>query len=222
MCMTAAGLRAPFCATIRSSGAFVTLVRPLASSCGSTGICPTGRSDRSIGWRGPGRTGRPRCFGPVQLRQREGAGLRLPQRCLSMLDEEQLSYTSKQIGISKGAGASRHPYLARSFFNISGMSYGAPGDAAVTSLSRGANARGPGCQFGGRTGTLLSGGGCDVAMRIGKAKYDVRDADGTLSEDRLWNIAAHRQVRMFEVKLAQGATSSSCARRWRASPTSAA
>jgi glutamate synthase domain-containing protein 2 len=42
-------------------------------------------------------------------------------------------------------------------------------------------------------------------MQIGTAKYGVRDAQGNLSEDRLREIAAHPQVRMFEVKLAQGA-----------------
>jgi glutamate synthase domain-containing protein 2 len=48
-------------------------------------------------------------------------------------------------------------------------------------------------------------GGADIVMQIGTAKYGVRDAAGNLSEDRLRQIAAHPQVRMFEVKLAQGA-----------------
>ena len=48
-------------------------------------------------------------------------------------------------------------------------------------------------------------GGADIAMQIGTAKYGVRDAEGNLSEDRLREIAAYPQVKMFEVKLAQGA-----------------
>ncbi len=48
-------------------------------------------------------------------------------------------------------------------------------------------------------------GGCDVVMQMGTAKYGVRDAEGNLSEEKLRAIAAHQQVRMFEVKLAQGA-----------------
>ena len=42
-------------------------------------------------------------------------------------------------------------------------------------------------------------------MQIGTAKYGVRDEHGALSEDRLREIAANPHVRMFEVKLAQGA-----------------
>ena len=37
----------------------------------------------------------------------------------AVLDEEKQSFPGKQIGISSGPGASRQPYLAKSFFNIS-------------------------------------------------------------------------------------------------------
>ena len=48
-------------------------------------------------------------------------------------------------------------------------------------------------------------GGADIVLQIGTAKYGVRDADGNLSEERLLALAAHPQIRMIEVKLAQGA-----------------
>jgi glutamate synthase domain-containing protein 2 len=48
-------------------------------------------------------------------------------------------------------------------------------------------------------------GGCDVVFQIGTAKYGVRDADGRLSEARLRELAALEQVKMFELKLSQGA-----------------
>ena len=48
-------------------------------------------------------------------------------------------------------------------------------------------------------------GGCDVVFQIGTAKYGVRDEDGNLSDDKLREVAAHDSVRMFEVKMAQGA-----------------
>ena len=48
-------------------------------------------------------------------------------------------------------------------------------------------------------------GGCDVVMQLGTAKYGARDGQGNLSEERLRELASHEQVRMFEVKLAQGA-----------------
>ncbi|MGB5728120.1 MAG: FMN-binding glutamate synthase family protein, partial [Thiogranum sp.] len=41
--------------------------------------------------------------------------------------------------------------------------------------------------------------------QIGTAKYGVRDALGNLSDDKLREVAAHDQVRMFELKLSQGA-----------------
>ncbi|MGI9302399.1 MAG: glutamate synthase-related protein, partial [Gammaproteobacteria bacterium] len=37
------------------------------------------------------------------------------------------------------------------------------------------------------------------------AKYGVRDLDGNLSDDKLREVAAHEQVKMFEIKLSQGA-----------------
>jgi len=40
---------------------------------------------------------------------------------------------------------------------------------------------------------------------MGTAKYGVRDADGRLDDDKLRAVAAHDQVKMIEIKLAQGA-----------------
>ncbi len=93
-----------------------------------------------------------------------------------------------------------------SFFNISGMSYGALSHAAVSALSKGAKLAGVWMSTGegGLSKFHLEGGG-DIIMQIGTAKYGVRDANGGLSEDRLREIAAYPQVKMFEVKLAQGA-----------------
>lgn len=123
-----------------------------------------------------------------------------------VLDEEKRAYPGKQIGIAEGPGACRQPYFARSFFNISGMSYGALSHAAVSALSRGAKMAGIWMATGeGGLAPYHLEGGCDVVMQMGTAKYGVRDATGALSEDRLREIAAHEQVRMFEVKLAQGA-----------------
>ncbi|HEY8288662.1 MAG TPA: FMN-binding glutamate synthase family protein, partial [Acetobacteraceae bacterium] len=123
-----------------------------------------------------------------------------------VLDEEKRPYPGKQIGLAEGPGACRHPYMAKSFFNISGMSYGALSRAAVSALSRGAKLADIWMATGeGGLAPYHLEGGCDVVMQMGTAKYGVRDAAGNLSEDRLREIAAHEQVRMFEVKLAQGA-----------------
>lgn len=57
---------------------------------------------------------------------------------------------------------------------------------------------------GGLSPWHLEGGG-DLMFQIGTAKFGVRDGAGKLDEDRLRQIAAHHQVRMFEIKLSQGA-----------------
>lgn len=104
-----------------------------------------------------------------------------------------------------GADA-RHPYMAASFFNISGMSYGAISKPAVQSLSRGAKEAGIWLNTGeGGLSPFHLEGGCDVVFQIGTAKYGVRNAAGGLSDEKLRKAAAHETVRMFEVKLAQGA-----------------
>lgn len=104
-------------------------------------------------------------------------------------------------------GAStKHPFAAKSFFNISGMSYGAISKPAVQSLSRGANEAGVWMNTGeGGLSPFHLEGGCDVVFQIGTAKYGVRNDDGSLNEDKLKKAAAHENVRMFELKLAQGA-----------------
>ncbi len=98
------------------------------------------------------------------------------------------------------------PYTARSLFNVSGMSYGAISRPAVLALSNGA-AR-AGCWLNTGEGGLSPyhlEGGCDLVFQIGTAKYGVRDGAGRLSDERLCELAALAQVRMFEVKLSQGA-----------------
>ncbi len=100
----------------------------------------------------------------------------------------------------------RTPFTARSIFNISGMSFGAISRPAVQSLSRGAAKAGVWLNTGeGGLSPYHLEGGCDVVYQIGTAKYGVRDAEGRLSDEKLRAVAAHETVRMFEIKLAQGA-----------------
>lgn len=98
------------------------------------------------------------------------------------------------------------PYNAHSFFNISAMSYGALSTPAVRALSNGAKMAG--CWMNTGEGGLSPHhleGGCDVIMQIGTAKYGVRDENGQLSDEKLKEVASHEQVRMFELKMSQGA-----------------
>ena len=107
--------------------------------------------------------------------------------------------------ITVGAGC-KHPYVTDSLFNISGMSFGALSAPAVRALSNGA--RMAGCWMNTGEGGLSPyhlEGGADIVFQIGTAKYGVRDEDGKLSDDKLREVAAHAQVKMFEIKLSQGA-----------------
>ena len=99
-----------------------------------------------------------------------------------------------------------HPYTTASIFNISGMSYGAISRPAVLALSNGA--RLAGCWMNTGEGGLSRyhlEGGADLVFQIGTAKYGVRDAQGRLDEEKLRAVSAHERVRMFEIKLSQGA-----------------
>lgn len=98
------------------------------------------------------------------------------------------------------------PFEARSFFNISGMSFGAISKPAVLALSNGA--RTAGCWMNTGEGGLSPyhlEGGADIVFQIGTAKYGVRDEQGQLDPAKLAAIAANEHVRMFEIKLSQGA-----------------
>ena len=98
------------------------------------------------------------------------------------------------------------PYTTSSVFNISAMSYGAISRPAVAALSNGARMAGVWMNTGegGLSPTHLEGG-ADIVYQFGTAKYGVRDPAGGLSDERLREGAAHEQVRMFEIKLSQGA-----------------
>jgi glutamate synthase domain-containing protein 2 len=86
------------------------------------------------------------------------------------------------------------------------MSFGAISKPAVQALSNGANKAG--CWMNTGEGGLSPyhlAGGCDIVFQIGTAKNGVRDLEGNLNDDKLREIAAHPQVKMFEIKMSQGA-----------------
>ncbi len=98
------------------------------------------------------------------------------------------------------------PFTTSSFFNVSAMSFGAISQPAVSALSRGAAQAG--CWIntgeGGLSPHHLEGGG-DIVFQIGTAKYGVRDEAGRLDDKKLLAVAAHPEVKMFELKISQGA-----------------
>jgi glutamate synthase domain-containing protein 2 len=117
-----------------------------------------------------------------------------------VLDEDRLPTPSLIIG----EGHCKHPFEARSLVNISGMSFGAISSPAVRSLSRGA--REAGCYMDTGEGGLSPyhlEGGCDIIMQMGTAKYGMRNHDGSLSAEKVKELA--QVVKAFEIKLSQGA-----------------
>ncbi|MDB3893844.1 FMN-binding glutamate synthase family protein [Candidatus Thioglobus sp.] len=108
--------------------------------------------------------------------------------------------------ITIGEGYSKNPYKASSIFNISGMSYGAISKPAVLALSGGAKKAN--CWMNTGEGGLSPyhlKSGADLVFQIGTAKYGVRNDDGSLNDQKLADIAQYDQVKMFEIKISQGA-----------------
>jgi glutamate synthase domain-containing protein 2 len=108
--------------------------------------------------------------------------------------------------ITIGEDSAKHPFTTSALINISGMSYGAISKPAVLALSKGAKKAGIWMNTGeGGLSPYHLEGGCDIVYQIGTAKYGVRDAAGNLSDEKLKAIAEHPQVKMFEIKMSQGA-----------------
>jgi glutamate synthase domain-containing protein 2 len=86
------------------------------------------------------------------------------------------------------------------------MSFGAISKPAVLALSNGARKAGCWLNTGeGGVSPYHLEGGADIVVQIGTAKYGMRNAEGELDDAKLRQIAAIAQVRMFEIKLSQGA-----------------
>ena len=119
----------------------------------------------------------------------------------AMLETDTLPPRSVMIG-----PGCRKPYSTNSLFNISAMSFGSISKPALLALSNGA--RMAGCWLNTGEGGLAPWhleGGADLVFQIGTAKFGVRTPTGGLDEQMLRGIASHEQVRMFEIKLSQGA-----------------
>jgi glutamate synthase domain-containing protein 2 len=121
--------------------------------------------------------------------------------CFPPLDNEFAATAPMEIGPTAAV-----PYRAKSIYNISGMSYGAISRPAVEALSRGAAKAGIWLNTGeGGLSPFHLKGGCDIVYQIGTAKYGVRDENGNLDDEKLREVGSNPHVKMFELKLAQGA-----------------
>ncbi|WP_372426983.1 FMN-binding glutamate synthase family protein [Mammaliicoccus sciuri] len=100
----------------------------------------------------------------------------------------------------------KHPFIVNRLIGQSGMSYGALGKNAITALSKGLGRSGSWMNTGegGLSDHHLSGG-CDIIFQIGPGLFGVRDKEGNFDETEFIEKANMKQVKAFELKLAQGA-----------------
>ena len=162
---------------------------------------PFNRAERSWAYRAAKQEDTTISFGSTRPLNQEGEAIFLNSAFPTL---EQDAVEPKPVTI--GQGCCTTPYTTKSIINISAMSYGAISPPAILALSNGA--REAGCWMNTGEGGLSSfhlEGGADIVFQIGTAKYGVRTDDGKLCDQKLKDIASHAQVKMFEIKLSQGA-----------------
>jgi glutamate synthase domain-containing protein 2 len=162
---------------------------------------PFNRAQRSWIYRAAKDLDSTVAFGSTRDLRPEGTVMFVNSPFPPLTDE---SLPPKPVAI--GEGYCESPFITSALVNISGMSFGAISKPAVRALSHGAKKAG--CWLNTGEGGLSPyhlEGGCDIVFQIGTGKFGVRADDGSLSEQKLADIAAHENVRMFEIKLSQGA-----------------
>lgn len=105
-----------------------------------------------------------------------------------------------------GKDTCQYPFVLKSPIGMSGMSYGALGENAITALSLGLKDAGAYMNTGeGGISPYHLKGGADLIAQIGPAKFGFRNPDGSFSWEELRKKASIPQVKAFELKLGQGA-----------------
>lgn len=162
---------------------------------------PFNRADRSWVYRAAKKVDTTIAFGSTRPLNQEGDSIFLNSPFPTISKE-----IAEPKAVTIGDGTCKYPFTTGSFFNVSAMSYGSISKPAVRALSKGAKKAGIWLNTGeGGLSPYHLEGGCDIVFQIGTAKYGARDTKGELSDDKLKEIGAHEQVRMFEIKMSQGA-----------------
>ncbi|NRB41924.1 MAG: FMN-binding glutamate synthase family protein [Pseudomonadales bacterium] len=162
---------------------------------------PFNRADRSWVYRAAKNIERNIAFGSTRSLTPSG-GVIFLNSLFPVLDNK-----ANYRGVSWiGEGFCTEPFKVHSVFNLSGMSYGALSKPAVKALAKGAKDAGIWMNTGeGGVSSYHLKSGCDLVVQIGTAKYGVRDESGALCAAKLQRLAKLKQVKMFEIKLSQGA-----------------
>ena len=162
---------------------------------------PFNRAERSWVYRAAKDVDTTIAFGSTRSLNQEGGAMFL-NSAFPTLSED----VAEPQPITIGEISCKRPYTTKSIINVSGMSYGSISSPAIRALSNGAREAGVWMNTGeGGLSPYHLEGGCDIVYQIGTAKYGVRNEDGTLSDDKLREVSGHEQVRMFEIKMSQGA-----------------
>ena len=161
---------------------------------------PFNRAERSWVYRAAKNVDRTVAFGST--RNLEPTGTIMFMNCaFPTLEEDAVPPSSITFGHH-----CREPYTTDSLFNISAMSFGALSAVAVKALSDGAAKAGCWMNTGeGGVSEYHLASGADLVYQIGTAKYGVRDEHGQLCDKMLATLAAKPQIKMFEIKMSQGA-----------------
>jgi glutamate synthase domain-containing protein 2 len=161
---------------------------------------PFNRAERSWVYRAAKDVDSTIAFGSTRNLSTSGAFFFL-NSAFPTLDQDAVAPVPLTIGTQCA-----QPYTTASILNISAMSYGSLSGPAIKALSAGAQKAG--CWLNTGEGGISEHhleGGADIVFQIGTAKYGVRDHDGNLCDSKLRAIADIAQVKMFEIKLSQGA-----------------
>ncbi|NMH65444.1 FMN-binding glutamate synthase family protein [Shewanella salipaludis] len=161
---------------------------------------PFNRAERNWVYRAAKNVDRTIAFGSTRTLETPGT-LMFMNTAFPTLDTDSVPPSPVTLGPD-----CRTPYTSTAICHISAMSFGALSRPAITALSHGAAKAG--CWLNTGEGGLSEHhlkGNCDLVFQIGTAKYGVRNEQGHLDDDKLRAIAAHEQVKMFEIKLSQGA-----------------
>lgn len=113
--------------------------------------------------------------------------------------------SEEEFRVRIGGDHCSQPYFA-SLLNISAMSYGSLGKAAVRALGKGAKAGGfyHNTGEGGLSPYHLESG-ADICWQLGTAYFSARDEKGNFDPIAFAENAKHPQVKMIEIKISQGA-----------------
>lgn len=162
---------------------------------------PFNRAQRSWVYRAAKNVDSTVAFGSTRDLRPEGTVMFVNSPFPPLTDE---SLPPKPVTV--GEGYCDKPYTSGALVNISGMSYGAISKPAVQALSHGAKKVGCWLNTGeGGVSPYHLESGADIVFQVGTGKFGVRDENGGLSDVKLKDIASIESVRMFEIKLSQGA-----------------